>query len=418
MRAHTLILGGGVMGTSIAAHLAAQADPLAEPTVLVERRRLGAGSSGRSGAVLRAFYSSRELIGMARDSLRAYSGFATAHGRSIGFTRCGVLTIARPNAHAELVERNVVLMRECGVDVQRVDATAMRALVAGIEVADDAIGAWEPAGGFVDPQDTIEAFAALARSRGATLRQDDEAREFVVERGRVVEVRTSRQRYEIGRLVIAAGPWTHGLLARLGVAAPLRVVRPEQHFLEMPSSRISRRPTAAQQPPESLLDARFSLPDEPTPAHPVLLDLERGYYTRCEPRLKRSRVGALDYERDHVLDQPDALDETVSEPFQRWARERLEGRLPIYREQSDVGAEAAWYTLTPDAQPLIGPCAGLDNVFVVSGFSGHGFKLAPSIGEGVAQMLAGGPVGAFDADYFSPARFAGAANVWGGRFGL
>jgi glycine/D-amino acid oxidase-like deaminating enzyme len=93
--------------------------------------------------------------------------------------------------------------------------------------------------------------------------------------------------------------------------------------------------------------------------------------------------------------------------------------MPLYREQPDRGAQAAWYTLTPDAQALIGPCPGFENLFVVSGFSGHGFKLAPSIGEGVAQLLAGEPVGAFDARFFSAARFPGReARAWGGQFGL
>src|SRR6185436_5580837 len=104
--------------------------------------------------------------------------------------------------------------------------------------------------------------------------------------------------------------------------------------------------------------------------------------------------------------------------FRRWARGALESRLPIYKQQRDVDAQAAWYTLTPDAQALIGPCPGVDNLFVVSGFSGHGFKLAPSIGAGVTQMLFGEPVGAFDANFFAPSRFAGSRSQWSGRFGL
>ena len=73
----------------------------------------------------------------------------------------------------------------------------------------------------------------------------------------------------------------------------------------------------------------------------------------------------------------------------------------------DAGAQAAWYTLTPDSQAVIGPCPEVDGLFLVSGFSGHGFKLAPSVGEGVAQMLAGEPISAFDAEFFSPSRFDG-----------
>src|SRR5687767_1696828 len=112
MRAHTLILGGGVMGTSIAAHAALGLDPLEEPVVLLERRAPGAGSSGRSGAILRQFYGARELVVMARDSLSAYASFELRTGRAIGFTRCGVLTLASPAAPGTLalLEANLALM--------------------------------------------------------------------------------------------------------------------------------------------------------------------------------------------------------------------------------------------------------------------------------------------------------------------
>jgi glycine/D-amino acid oxidase-like deaminating enzyme len=81
MRAHTVVVGGGVMGTSIAWHLARGGDPVEDPVLLLERRHFGAGSSGRSGSILRQFYSDRELIGMARDSLRAYANFESRTGR-------------------------------------------------------------------------------------------------------------------------------------------------------------------------------------------------------------------------------------------------------------------------------------------------------------------------------------------------
>ncbi len=417
-RAHTLIVGGGVMGLSIAAHVAARLDPLDEPVVLLERRRLGAGSSGRSGAILRAFYSSRELIGMARDSLREYAGFQSRFGRGIGFTRCGVLSIAGSAQQIELARRNFAAMLECGVEAELVDARAMRSLVAGIEVGEHACGVWEPAGGFVDPQRTLEAFAALARARGATIRERAEVVRIQCDGARVVRVSCDDDEYEVERVVFAAGPWSERVLRLCGVELPLRVVRPEQHFVSTPALLRHDPSECAEASELDGLDARFAPRREPPAEHPVLLDLEHGYYTRCEPEFERTRVGALDYARDRVLEHPDALEEHVSEEFQRWARERLVTRLPRYGEAPDHGAQAAWYTLTPDAQALIGPCPGIDNALVACGFSGHGFKLAPSIGAGVAQMLCGEPVGAFDPQFFAPARFGASPAAWSGAFGL
>ena len=419
MRVDTLIVGGGVMGASIALARARRTDPIEAPVLLLERRHFGAGSSGRSGAICRQFYSDRELIGMARDSLRDYAGFETRHGRPIGFTRSGVLTIggpARPET-AQLVARNAALMAECGAEVELVDARRMRELVPGIDVSDGAVGAWEPNSGFVDPQRTVDAFVAVAREAGATARSGVEVEELLLDGARVRGVRTSDGDFECERIVIAAGPWTRRLLQRAGIDVPLKVVRPEQHFLAMLPERMRTRPTLSGAM-DAEFDPRFAAASEPEPSHPVLLDIEHGYYTRCEPRRERTRVGAMDYERDHVLDDPDTLDEAVSPEFSRWSREVLARRLPRYSKQPDAGTLAAWYTLTPDAQALIGCCPGLENALVVSGFSGHGFKLAPSVGEGVAQLLAGEPVGAFEPRFFDPARFAGRAAGWGGAFGL
>jgi glycine/D-amino acid oxidase-like deaminating enzyme len=195
-------------------------------------------------------------------------------------------------------------------------------------------------------------------------------------------------------------------------------VRPEQHFLAMPKTR-ERSDAATLGAPDAEIDPRFAGRRDPAPAHPVLLDLELGFYTRCEPSRQRTRVGAMDYERDQELDDPDQLDERVGDEFRRWARAVLEQRLPGYRGERDLDSQAAWYTLTPDAQAVIGLVPGFENLYVASGFSGHGFKLAPSIGEGVAQLLRGEPVGAFDAAFFAPQRFtARASSAWGGRFGL
>src|SRR5262245_58178369 len=96
VRAGVLIVGGGVMGTSIAMHCARRSDALRSPVVLYERSALAAGSSGRSGAILRQIYADREVAAMARDSLREFAAFERQAGRPIGFRRTGVLTIAGP----------------------------------------------------------------------------------------------------------------------------------------------------------------------------------------------------------------------------------------------------------------------------------------------------------------------------------
>jgi len=435
MKARVVIVGGGVMGTSIAMHLADRLDPIADPIVLLERSNaLAAGSSGSSGAILRQQYANLEVARMARNSLVDYSGFTVKTGREIGFRKAGVLTLAGPGAPVwmERVRANVELLRSDGIKTELVDAATIRELFPGIVVSDETIGAWEPDAGFIDPVATVEAFAAIARTRGAVTRLGVEVTELLVEAGRVVGVETSEGRIEAEQVVVVAGPWTGALLAKAGIDAPLRAVRPEQHFIAMPKSGEApiRRGLGAAEDFEladtnPVLDplarieneAELRLASEAV-AHPVLIDLELGFYSRCVPERASTRVGRIEYDSDAVVEDPDQLEEEVSEEMQRWSREVLAKRLPVYAELPDTASEAALYTLTPDAQAMLGPIEGATGLFLATGFSGHGFKLAPSVGEGMSQLVLGEPVTAFELDFFRPGRFSGGVEAWGGKFGL
>ncbi|HUR28947.1 MAG TPA: FAD-binding oxidoreductase, partial [Planctomycetota bacterium] len=390
-------IGGGVMGARIAWACARRTHGSRGSVALFERRALAAGSSGRSGAVLRQHYSSPHVAAMARDSLVEYATLEQRTGKGIGFQRCGVLTIAGPRT-PEMMERvrvNVAMQRGIGIDTQVVDAREMRRLAPGIEVDERAIAAWEPGGGFCDPVRAVHAFAELAVESGASLQIGLEVRRVIVEGGRAVGIETNGGRVDAEAVVLAAGPWTRPLLVALGSDMPLEVVRPRQHFLASPSETVSA-----------------------TAAHPVLLDLELGYYTRCEPSRSRTRIGALEHQGDAKIADPDELDEDVDVEFTRWARGKLEQRMPVYRARADQAPQAAWYTLTPDSQPILGRVAGIENLFIAAGFSGHGFKLAPSVGEGIAQLVFGEPLRAFDADFFSADRFQGGQGGDASAFGL
>jgi len=141
-------------------------------------------------------------------------------------------------------------------------------------------------------------------------------------------------------------------------------------------------------------------------AHPVILDRVNGLHLRCEPSAKRTRVGRLGFEGLPELERPENLDEAVGDEMRDWARPRLEARMPIYKDMADEGGQASWITLTPDERPLVGPVKEIPGLYIVTGFSGNDFQLAPSIGEGLAQMILGQPVSAIDPEFFSLDRFS------------
>jgi sarcosine oxidase subunit beta len=409
LKAKILIVGGGAMGTCVALHAARRCDPLREPVVLIEKDRLGSGSSGRNAAIVHQGYSDRGMAGMARDALKVYGGMKANTGRAVGYRNTGVLLLAGsdPERVAEL-KRDIATQQEIGIDVQEVRGSEnLRAIMPGIEVEDDAVGAWQPDGGFVDPNRTIRSFASLARAAGASTRIGVSGPKVLVEDGRAVGVETSDGVFHAPNVVLATGPWTPSLLAELSVELPLRVARTQECFLSMP---------APQEPEEEEDDAGFAssefetrfIPDpldQMPVAHPVLVDYGRRVHMRCEPGHLRTRVGRLGFENPDIIDHPDSLGGEVPQEVLEDLRLRAATRLPIYRDQKIMGGHTAWATLTPDGLPIVGEVAEIEGLYVVAGLTGNDFHLAPSIGEGMAQMIVGQPVSAFDPAAFAPGRF-------------
>lgn len=406
MKAKILIIGGGAMGTSVAFHAAAKCDPLMDPVVLVEKERLGSGSSGRASAVIHQGYSDRALAGMARDALKVYAGVKSATGRSVGYQRTGVLVIAAPGgAGRASLERDVAMQRSLGIDVRLVEAAEMRALCPGLEVPDGAVGTFERNGGYIDPKRTIGTLATLARDRGAVTRIGQGDPTVIVERGRAVGVRTRDGEIRAESIVLTVGPWTPKLLAQLGVKWPLSVVRVREAFFAMPAAAAVMDQDGLEGDNE--MEMRFQPDPLDTLAapHPVIIDHGLDVLARCEPGAQRTRVGQLSVDRSAELASPEALGDDQDPAFAAALRGRLAQRMPIYRDQSAQGGNVSWMTLTPDGRPIAGPVEAVPGLWVVAGFSGNDFQLAPSIGEGLAQMILGEPVSAFDVDFLSPKRF-------------
>lgn len=404
VKAKILIVGGGAMGTCIALEAAGRCDPLREPVVLLEKERLGAGSSGRSAAIVHQAYGERKLAGMARDALKTYAGIQTSSGRSVGYRKTGALILAGPEdgpLAARLAEE-VAMQREIGIESHRVGAEEMRRLVPGIVVRDGDAGAWQPDGGFIDPARAIDVFAKLARSRGAITRIGIAEPRIVVEDGRIAGIESPAGSFEAPNVVLAAGPWSPAILAELGVVLPLSVVETDECFVRMPTSTHGDEDEDDHDGGQEF-ETRF-LPDplDAMPvAHPVVIDRERGFVARCDPAFARTRIersGARAVERPSE-GVPDLCD---------WVREVVGRRLPIYADAEQLGSQRSLATLTPDGLPIAGEVEGVRGLFVVAGLTGNDFQLAPSIGSGLAQMILGQPVSAFDPGFLSPARFDGA----------
>lgn len=368
-----IVVGGGVMGTAIAGELARRG----VATTLLEKRRLGAGSSGKSGAILRAFYPQPTLVEMARDGRDAYARLESEHGLDVGFRRPGALFLAPPE-QTDVLRGIVATLVSRGVRATFHDGAGLAAIEPRLRVAGPLCGAHEPDAAFVDPQRATSALGELARRAGASVEIGVRVGALLREGRRVVGVATDKGPRRAEVVVLATNAWTAPLLAEAGIALPIAPVRPEQAYFE---------PPVAFGPPT-----------------PIVCDFELDVYFKDEGG-RGVRVGRLGYEDDARVD-PDAYDEGVSGAFVAWTRAQVARRLPPFADATSWGGCGALYGVTPDAQAAIGPLEGLDGLFVAAGFSGHGFKLAPAVGRGVAEWLTEGSPRAFDAAFFDPARFA------------
>jgi len=382
IEADVVIIGAGVMGLFTAIELAKHG---VGRIIVIERKHLGAGSSGRSGAILRQHYSHEVTIRMARESLSVYRNFADVTGRDIGFTQCGMLFLAGPDGRATL-ERNVKLQQSLGVNVVLLDADAVRSCYPALCVEDDEVAAIEHDAAYVDPIMTLHAIADVARDAGVAIHFDAEVMDIrprkPSESTRYV-LTTGTPNFLARTVVNCAGPWAWNIGVNMGLDLPLHAIRSQQSFF-----RASERS-----------DAHVG---------PILADLTTGAYRKPE-HAGWIRAGWLSYERNAIIREPDHFDESASPTFVDNVRETLIERLPAFAEATFWAAGSGLYTMSPDAQALVGPVPppGLDDCWMAAGFSGHGFKLAPSIGRGLAAMITrSDDFGAFDPAFFSPDRFA------------
>jgi glycine/D-amino acid oxidase-like deaminating enzyme len=362
-----VIIGGGVMGLSIAHALAAAGT---RPLVL-ERRFLGAGSTGKSGAIIRQHYSLELTATMARDSLRAYSRFEDEIGGGAGFVRCGMAIVIAAR-HREGLRRNLEMQRRLGIRTDELDARQIRDAVPGAVTDDESVGCYEPDAGYADPLRTLQSLAAAVRRLGGEIREEVEVTGFVGE-SRVTGVRTAGGVIEADHVVVAAGPWAARVMTWVGWKADIEAVRVQ--------SAVLRRP----------LD--FA-------AGPVVIDFQNEMYAK---HAAETHVGSISASEVDPAD-PDAYDETADHAYLETAHDRVARRLPAMRRAVRHGGYGALYAVTPDWHPLVGR-AGPDGLYLCAGFSGHGFKLAPSIGKTVAAELLG-ETPPYDFGVLRPDRFA------------
>ena len=373
-RADVVVVGGGCSGTSIAWQLARRR---AGRILLLDRDGIAAGATGRSSALVRQHYTHEALARMALRALHVFERFSEVVGGESGFRRTGFLVLVGPGDAAALAE-NVAMHREVGIDAHLLGPDEVAEIDRRIARDDLGAAAWEPASGYADPVLTTSSYAAAARKLGVEQRIGVEVTRIVASSGAIERLETTAGPIETRTVVVAAGYRSAELVAPLGVDLPLRPIRHAIAIVQRSSD--------------------FG------PEHPVVSDRIMGSYYRPEGQ-ELTLVGTTaPYEgREDAaveIDRSPGMEELETLVGRFCHRFPGQERAVLRRGYTGV------YDCSPDLQPMLGPVSQVSGLHVAVGFSGHGFKLSPVVGELVAERLTNGRTTLVDIDLFSPARFA------------
>jgi glycine/D-amino acid oxidase-like deaminating enzyme len=367
--ASVVIIGGGVVGCSIAYHLARRG---LRDVVVIERETVGAGTTSKAAGGIRAQFSTETEVRFSLEAIGVFERFREEFGVDIGYRRIGYLFLVSDEEDLRGFEERMALQRRLGVDVRLITPKDAQALVPALRVDDLVAAVWGPQDGMAGPAEVTNGFARRARELGVRILEGLEVTGIDLADDRVRGVRTSQGCIEAARIVNACSP-AAGRVGRLaGLHLPVLPRRRHIFFTE-------------------------PFPDLPGPV-PLTTDRASGFYFRKEMEQVLLSPG-------DVEDVGDDLEAAVDWSMVESTVQKALHRLPVIENARIAGGWAGLRPLTPDDHAIIGPAPGIDGMFLAVGFGGHGFQHSPATGRYVSEwMLDGRP--SMDLSLFDPARFA------------
>jgi monomeric sarcosine oxidase len=366
------IIGLGAMGSAAAHHLAARGARVVGLEQFTPAHDQGS-SHGDSRIIRQAYFEHSSYVPLLRRAYELWEAAEAESGRHL-LTLTGGLMIGRPEATT--VAGTLLSAQTWGLEHEVLDAAAVRRRFPTFALADDEVAVHEERAGFVAPEETVRAHVDLARRHGADLRFAERVLRWDV-RGDGVEVATATERFRADRLVVSAGAWAPQLL-RLPI--PMRVERQIMHWFAPDGGTA---PFAADRHPVYVWEDATGEQIYGFPARPGEDTAKVAFFHRPDPT------------------DPDHVDRQVHPEEVREITRYVSTRLPALTRH--VRALTCLYITTPDHHFVLGPHPDHPQVSVAAGFSGHGFKFTPVVGEILADLaLQGGT--SRDITLFDPAR--------------
>ena len=363
-RYSAIVIGAGVIGTSVACHLARLG---AKQVVVLDRGPIGAGTTAQSSGILRTHYSVPQNVELALASWQVFKDFAAYLGdpeASAGLVQCGYLIAAPEGPMLEPLRQALAGQRAKGIPVQELDARQAACLLPIARFDDAALIGFEPEAGFADAYLVTTGFARAARRLGVKIIEGVEVQQLLHANGRVNGVQTSHGRFDSDTVISTQNIWARDIERWTGIATP---VRAERHTVLALAGPL---PYSCQMPVYKDLASAGMLYCRSYGGAQMLVGEGIGGETLPAPDNQPGDVAM-----DHVLD----------------VGAQVAQRFPSFETAGLASSWTGVYDVTPDWNPVLGRLPDMQGLIVGYGFSGHGFKLSPAVGRVLAQAALGLP---------------------------
>jgi sarcosine oxidase subunit beta len=370
--ADVVLIGGGIVGSSIAYHLVAAG---CKNVLVIERETAqGKGSTGKSMGGVRAQFSTTVNIQMSLYSIPFYASFDERIGYPCGYRAQGYLFCATNDKHMSYLRENYQKQIAAGLkDVRLVDACEIRNRFSQLRADDIIGGSFCSSDGFVDPYSAMIGFLTWASDHGATLWKNTTVT-GIRAANRNFELATSRGAVSTSTVVNCAGAWAAGIADMLGIDLP---VEPLRRML-VPTEPFDQFPHTA----------------------PMIIDMSTGFHFRPEGRGFLLAWNDPEETPGYKTDfDPRFIEKILT---------RAADRVPVF-ENVAVNPKRAWaglYEMTPDHHPILGESPEVPGFFFANGFSGHGVMHAPATGKILSDLVLTGKTDLIDASLLNFSRFA------------
>lgn len=368
-KADVIIIGAGIMGVSTAYHLARRKFG---KVVVLEKHSISSGASGLASGGIRHQFANAISIELSKHSVTVFENFAEEFGVDPHFRQPGYLILSQTEDELAMQMKNVALQRSLGVDVHVLTAEDVRKAYPYIRTDDVRGATYSPRDGYMDAYLVTTGIAMRARELGAIIKQQHEVTGFRRNDDGVTSVKTNRGEFEAPIVIVAAGPWA-GLVGELAGV--------DLHVLPRRRSKFVMAPVRADKIP---VEAPFIVDQH----HAVSLHREGPLVVLGAGR--KTESSTFNAEPDWDLDQS--------------ITERAVHRVPSLAGAMITTVHAGLFEMTPDQTGIVDLVG--DGLYMVGGFSGHGFMHGPIAGQLMAELVADGKAHTLDIAPLSLKRFA------------